>query len=166
MNIFSSFSSLIYTMMVSSQCKISNTKPPCTSWIVFLFLVLVDGDDFDDKAGENIIGIMDMWVPLHDKRVIALVTDCVQGLPFSHNVYFITRSLKEVVPFYRLTFFCYGAFPYWPQQYRGQQHHGTVPRRWICSRGTHVQVNYVLSQMELNMGLNNKYKSRLYIGIL
>lgn len=71
------------------------------------------GGDFDDKARENIIGVMDMRVPLHDKRVIAHVTDGVQGLPFSHNVYFITRSLTEVVPFYRLTFFfCHGAFPY------------------------------------------------------
>jgi len=109
------------------------------------FSVLTGGGDFDDKARVNIIRVMDMRVPLHDKRVVALVADCVQGLSFAHNVYFITRPFTEVVPFYSLTFSGHRAFPHRPQQYHAQQHQGTVPGRRIwdvfCgSRGTHVMV--------------------------
>jgi len=98
-------------------------------WLLNGSSVLKGGDDFDDKARVNIIGVMDMRVPLHDKRVIALVADGVQALSFSDNVYFITRSFTEVAPFHSLTFSGHRAFPYRPQQYHAQQHHATVPGR-------------------------------------
>ncbi|CAL0328645.1 unnamed protein product [Lupinus luteus] len=58
----------------------------------------VGGDDFDKKARENIIRIMDMGVALHNERVTTLVTYGVEGFPFSHHIYLIARPVTEVAP--------------------------------------------------------------------
>ena len=54
--------------------------------------------NLDDKARENIIRVMDMWVTLNDKRVTALVADGVECLTFTNDIDFITRPVQEPVP--------------------------------------------------------------------
>ena len=55
--------------------------------------------DLDDKSRENIIRVVDMRIPLHDKRVAALVADGVQGLSFSDNIDFITGPVEKLATF-------------------------------------------------------------------
>lgn len=46
--------------------------------------------DLDDEARENIIGIMDMRVFFHNKRVSTLIAYGVKSFSFSDHVYLIT----------------------------------------------------------------------------
>lgn len=47
------------------------------NYVEGLPLELMSGGDFDDKAGENIIRVMNMRVAFNNKRVTTLVTNGV-----------------------------------------------------------------------------------------
>lgn len=47
------------------------------NYVEVLPLELMSGGDFDDKAGENIIRVMNMRVAFNNKRVTTLVTNGV-----------------------------------------------------------------------------------------
>ncbi|MED6219953.1 hypothetical protein PIB30_040498 [Stylosanthes scabra] len=90
------------------------------------------GCDFDDKAWENIIRIMNMRVPFNDERIAALVTYGVECLPFSHHVYLIARPFMEVAPLARHGRSCalvlvFAGLPYGGQKYERQEHYCAVP---------------------------------------
>ncbi|KAF4395680.1 hypothetical protein G4B88_013454 [Cannabis sativa] len=54
--------------------------------------------NLDNKVGEDIIRVMDMWVTFHNKWVAALVADGVKRFPFSNDINLIAGSIQESVP--------------------------------------------------------------------
>ncbi|KAL4353923.1 hypothetical protein GQ457_06G009870 [Hibiscus cannabinus] len=72
-------------------------------------LVVVERSDLDNKAGENIIGVMYVRVLFNDVRIPTFLTDGVQRLPFPDHVNFIARLVRVPhrlveFPFARLFF--------------------------------------------------------------
>nr|GMD55515.1 hypothetical protein GW17_00036843 [Ipomoea batatas] len=49
--------------------------------------------NFDDKAWEDIIGVMDVGVLLHYVRIAALVADGVERFAFSDHIDFVARPI-------------------------------------------------------------------------
>lgn len=47
--------------------------------------------NLDNKAGEDIVGIVNMGIPLHDEGVVALLADCMKSFSVSDHVYLIAR---------------------------------------------------------------------------
>lgn len=42
--------------------------------------------EFDDESGDDVVGVVNVGVALHDERVAALVADGLDRLPFRHHV--------------------------------------------------------------------------------
>ena len=68
-------------------------KLPCNNLIPRILR-----SDLDDKPGENIVRVVDMRILLDDIWVTALVADGVEGFAFSHHVYFVARTVQDLVP--------------------------------------------------------------------
>lgn len=49
------------------------------------------GSNLDNKPGEDIVGIVNMRIPLHDEGVAALLADCMQSFSVSDHVYLVAR---------------------------------------------------------------------------
>lgn len=83
--------------------------------------------NLDNKTGENIIRVMDVWVLLDDKRVAALVADGMEGIAFSDDVDFVARPVQETVsPQHRFIVSCGDLFDRGEQD-EGYYDYGTVP---------------------------------------
>lgn len=82
------------------------------------------GDNFNNQTGEDVIRVMDMRVPLHDKRVTALVANGMKCFSFSDHINLIARppSQQPVTGGGRGRSFSDG-----PNQDEAQQAQGAVP---------------------------------------
>ncbi|CAL9782601.1 unnamed protein product [Musa acuminata subsp. burmannicoides] len=53
------------------------------------------GEELDDEAGEDVVGVVDMRVALHDEGISALVADGVERLPLPHHVNLVAPPLHQ-----------------------------------------------------------------------
>jgi hypothetical protein len=54
--------------------------------------------DLDDEAGEDVVGVVDVRVPLQDVGVAATGADAVQRLPLRHHVQLVARPRGQPRP--------------------------------------------------------------------
>lgn len=64
---------------------------------MYLFGSTLGRSNLDDQTGENVIRVVDMRVPLDDKRVAALVADGVESLAFSDDVNLVAGPVQQPV---------------------------------------------------------------------